>query len=41
MAQVRGYRTYRNFENQLVAIVICLERVQNRRQFGGVELDYD
>jgi hypothetical protein len=34
-----GGSTYRHLEDELLTIVICLERVQNGRQLDVVELD--
>lgn len=32
--------TYSNFEGKLLAVVVGRKGVQDRRQLGGVELDY-
>jgi hypothetical protein len=34
-----GGSTYRHLEDELLTIVICLERVQNGRQLDVIELD--
>lgn len=38
---VTNQGTYGNFENELLAVVLGLEGVQNSRELGTIELDYN